>query len=62
MEEVSQEREAKERTIWPEFYATEAMIDRRWTEANYEMRHVGTRLAVHGFHHHVCEKRVHHEY
>ena len=29
MEEVSQEREAKERTIWPEFNATEAMIDRR---------------------------------
>ncbi|KAJ4444686.1 hypothetical protein ANN_06483 [Periplaneta americana] len=44
-----------------EFYATGAMIDREWTKENSELRHVITRLAVHGFHHLICKTRTYHD-
>lgn len=44
-----------------EFYATGAMIDREWTKENFELRHVITRLAVHGFHHLICKTRTYHD-
>lgn len=61
MQSVIEERKEKERMIWPDFYTTDAMMDRRWAEAEFTMRHIVTRLAVHGFHHHVCVKKVFHE-
>ena len=44
-----------------DFYGTGAMIDRNWTTANFEMRHLLTRLAVHGFHHVICNNPSFHE-
>ena len=54
---LSEKREA----IPEEFYGTGAMIDRQWTKESYELRHVITRLAVHGFHHHICKTTAYHE-
>ena len=44
-----------------DFYGTGAMIDRNWTTANFEMRQSLTRLAVHGFHHVICNNPSFHE-
>ncbi|PSN37556.1 hypothetical protein C0J52_12543 [Blattella germanica] len=44
----------KRNNICSEFYTTEAMCSREWTQPNYEMRHILTRYSVHGFHHKVC--------
>jgi hypothetical protein len=57
---VITERREKEKEIWCDFYATEAMINRKWTLPNYELRHVATRMAVHGFHHKVCQTKGFH--
>ncbi|KAJ4434486.1 hypothetical protein ANN_23048 [Periplaneta americana] len=51
----------KKTSIPEEFYTTCAMQDRTWTEANHEMRHVTTRLAIHGFHHKVCGNKTYQE-
>lgn len=53
--------ERKREEIPLEFFGTGAMIDRTWTAANFEMRHVLTRMAVHGFHHMICNNTVFHE-
>ena len=53
-------RERREATP-EEFYGTGAMIDRQWTRENCELRHVITRLAVHGFHHRICKTTAYHE-
>lgn len=47
--------------IPPEFYGTGAMIDRTWTKENFELRHVITRMGVHGFHHLICKNTTYHE-
>ncbi|PSN45102.1 Anoctamin-7 [Blattella germanica] len=52
-------REKKEAT--PVEYGTGTMIDREWTKENFELRHVLTRLAVHGFHHRICKTTAYHE-
>ena len=51
----------KKNNICSEFYATEAMCSREWTQPNYEMRHILTRYSVHGFHHKVCSMKIFHE-
>ncbi|KAJ4443574.1 hypothetical protein ANN_05248 [Periplaneta americana] len=57
---LSTVREKREATPI-EFYATGAMIDREWTKENFELRHVITRMAVHGFHHLICKTRTYHD-
>lgn len=55
-------RKEKRSEIWPEFYGTEALIFReRWQQPNYDMRHVITRYAVHGFHWKICVKVHYHD-
>ena len=56
-----QERKKKREEIWPNFYATEAMIDRSWTGTNQELRHFVNSLAVHGYHHKVCKNKGFHD-
>ena len=51
----------KREEIHPDFYSTGAMVDRAWTKENFEMRHVITRLAVHGFHHLICKNTKFHD-
>ncbi|KAJ9579531.1 hypothetical protein L9F63_004823 [Diploptera punctata] len=46
---------------WPEFFSIGAMIDRNWTEANFQIRHVITRLSLHGFHHLMCRDKTFHD-
>ena len=60
-EHVILERKEKNDRIWKEFYSTDAMVDRTWTQPNRELRHVVTRLATHGFHHKVCKNQRYHE-
>ena len=51
-------RELKD--IWEDLYTTEAMTNRKWTETNYQLRHVINRIAGHGFHFKFCsEARFH---
>ena len=52
--------ENKRREVQPEFYGTRAMIDRTWTEPNFELRHVVNRMAIHGFHHLICTNKTYH--
>jgi hypothetical protein len=40
-----EERKKKREEIWQDFYATDTMLNRNWTKANQELRHVVTRLA-----------------
>ena len=46
----------KRNNICSEFYATEAMCSREWTQ-----RHILTRYSVHGFNHKVCSMKIFHE-
>ncbi|KAJ4437654.1 hypothetical protein ANN_17799 [Periplaneta americana] len=52
--EFLQSRRRKRAEISLEFYATDAMLDRRWLEPNNCVRSAMTRLAVHGFHLKLC--------
>ena len=53
-------RKEKRADIWEDFYTTEAMTSGNWTAANYELRHLATRFAVHGFHHRICATKTFH--
>ena len=55
------ERIRKREDIWEEFYTTEAMINRAWTDTNQELRHFVTSLATHGYHHRICRTKSFHE-
>jgi hypothetical protein len=59
--ELLQELQVKKAKIWEEFYTTDSMINREWTQGGYELRHVMTRLSVHGFHHRLCQAKSFHE-
>lgn len=61
IEKQLKELEKKREEIPQEFYGTGAMIDRTWTATSFDIRHVVTRLAVHGFHHKICNNSVFHE-
>ncbi|KAJ4431276.1 hypothetical protein ANN_19873 [Periplaneta americana] len=39
---------------------TPAMNTEEWKKPNFELRHVFTRTAAHGFHHRICAKRGYH--
>jgi transcriptional regulator with GAF, ATPase, and Fis domain len=54
-------RMEKQNDIWEDFYATDAMTTYSWKNSNQELRHVITRLAVHGFHSRVCSDEKFHE-
>lgn len=58
---VIEERRKKKEMIWEDFYATDAMLYRDWTQPNRELRHLTTRLATHGFHHKICKTTKYHE-
>lgn len=59
--EMVSELMTKREDIWGEFFTTDAMIAREWTRGNYDLRHVVTRLAVHGFHHRICNVERFHQ-
>jgi hypothetical protein len=48
------ERKKKREEIPLDFYSTDAMLNRNWTNANQRLRHVVIKLAVHGYHHKIC--------
>ena len=56
-----EDREKKRKEIWPEFYTTEAMVNRAWTGTNQELRHFVNSMAVHGYHHKVCTAKHYHD-
>ncbi|KAJ4437616.1 hypothetical protein ANN_17761 [Periplaneta americana] len=55
------ERIRKREDIWEDFYITEAMINRTWTDTNQKLRHFVTSLAVHKYHHRICRNQSFHE-
>ena len=59
-EELLRELRMKRDSISEEFYTTDAMIN-DWMRAEYEMRHVVTHFAIHGFHHHICTRKSFHQ-
>ncbi|PSN47588.1 hypothetical protein C0J52_04568 [Blattella germanica] len=60
-QELLRERTEKRHQVGEEFYGTGAMIDRNWSLPNQPLRHVVNRLAVHGYHHKVCETTSYHK-
>ena len=60
-EEHLRRRRQKREEIWPEFFTTEAMLNRKWSGPNQELRSAITRLSIHGFHHKLCSKSYYHE-
>ena len=56
-----QEREKKRREIWLDFYTTEAMTNRSWTNTNQDLRHLVNSIAVHGYHHKICKIKSFHD-
>ncbi|PSN31269.1 hypothetical protein C0J52_26593 [Blattella germanica] len=61
MKLVIEEQSAEQEYRFLRFYGTGAIIDREWTKENFELRHVLTRLTVHGFHHRICKTTAYHE-
>ena len=55
-----EEHRQKAAEIDPAFYHTPAMTEEEWKTANYELRHLYTRGAIHGFHHRVCNRKGFH--
>lgn len=58
---VLNELQRKKEDLWIDFYTTDAMTSEDWKQPNYELRHLVTRLAVHGFHHRLCETKAFHD-
>jgi hypothetical protein len=58
--EVMDGRRGKEKEIWEKFYRMTAVMKRKWIGSNYELGHVVTRAAVHGFHHRICRRQYYH--
>ncbi|KAJ4431068.1 hypothetical protein ANN_19661 [Periplaneta americana] len=54
------DREEKAADVDQEFLQTPAMNTEEWKKPNFELRHVFTRTAAHGFHHRICAKRGYH--
>lgn len=59
-QELLADLEEKKKSIWEQFYSTEAMTTSKWMNADYDLRHIVTRSAVHGFHHLICTTKVYH--
>lgn len=55
------EREEKAADVEPDFFRTPAMTSDQWKTTNFELRHLFTRTAVHGFHHRICRLRGRHD-
>jgi hypothetical protein len=48
-------------SIEESFYITDAMDNMKWTQEEYDLRHVMTRFAIHGFHHCICSSKTFHQ-
>lgn len=59
-EELLRELREKRESLEESFYCTDAMVNKEWMQAEYELRHMMTRFAVHGFHHRVCARKSFH--
>ena len=57
-EELLRELQGKRDSIEESFYITDAMVNREWTQEEYELRHIMTRFAIHGFHHRICARKT----
>lgn len=55
------ELRSKKNQIWDDFYTTHAMTSHDWKRASYDLRHVTTRLAIHGFHFKLCKTKSYHD-
>ncbi|KAJ4435407.1 hypothetical protein ANN_18022 [Periplaneta americana] len=55
------ELKEKKRHIWSDFYSTDAMSTTEWMQGGYDLRHIMTRLAVHGFHYMICQNKKFHQ-
>lgn len=60
-EELLRDLRRKRDYISESFYATDAMLNKDWMRAEYDLRHVVTRFAIHGFHHRICTRRSYHQ-
>ena len=59
--EVIARRKQKEREIDSTFFATDAMVNREWTNSNQTQRYSIIGLSIHGFHHKICNNsKFHH--
>jgi hypothetical protein len=59
-DDLLQELKAKRKEIRLQFYGTDAMGNTDWMWANYTLKHLMTRFAVHGFHYKICSVQNYH--
>jgi hypothetical protein len=52
---------SKKSCIWEDFYSTDAMVNREWMQSGYELRHMMTRLSLHGYHFKLWKTKNFHE-
>ena len=60
-EKYTQELCGKMQMVDPELFETPAMTQQMWKDCLQTDRHVITRHAVHGFHHHICTRKDLHQ-
>ena len=60
-EGLIRELQMKRETISESFYTTDAMANTEWMQPEYQLRHIVTRFAVHGFHHRICTRKTYHQ-
>ena len=60
-EELLRELQGKRDSIEECFYITDAIVNREWTQEEYDLRQVMTRFAVHGFCHRICSRKTFHQ-
>ena len=55
-----EDRRHKSRNMYHGLLNSPAMANNEWKEANYLLRHLYTRVAVHGLHHRICATKGFH--
>ena len=60
-EDIIKERQDKAKTIPREILETDAMKTDEWKGPNYQLRHLYTRFAAHGFHGKICQNASYHD-
>ena len=57
-EELLRELQGKRDSIEESFYITNVMVNREWTQEEYDLRNIMIRFAIHGFHHRICSRKT----
>ena len=60
-EELLREQQGKRDSIEERMFIADTMVNREWTQEEYDVRHVMTRFAIHSFHHRISSRKTFHQ-